>query len=83
MVSHPLKSSGQIGISIASWECSTMLLGKLVLNCVIVVEPEEFISHDFKLILYNVSGQTHPKHNIWKKAHLWKDTQVLLWSEPA
>ena len=41
-----------------------MLLGKLVLNCVIVVEPEEFISHDFKLILYNVSGQTHPKHNI-------------------
>ena len=52
MVSHPLKSSGQIGISIASWEGSTMLLGKLVLNCVIVVEPEEFISHDFKLILY-------------------------------
>ena len=29
-----------------------MLLGKLVLNCVIVVEPVEFISHDFKLILY-------------------------------
>ena len=35
-----------------------MLLGKLVLNCVIVVEPVEFMSHDFKLFLYNVSGQT-------------------------
>ena len=80
MVSHPLKSYGQIGISIASWECSTMLLGKLVLNCVIVVEPVEFMSHDFKLILYHVSGQIHPKHNIWKKAHLWKDVEVLLWS---
>ena len=58
MVSHPLKSYGQIGISIVSWECSTILLGKLVLNCVIVVEPVEFMSHDFKLFLYNVSGQT-------------------------
>ena len=61
MVSHTLKSYGQIGISIASWECSTILLGKLVLNCVIVIEPVEFMSHDLKLILYCVSGQTSPR----------------------
>ena len=60
MASHPLKSYGQIDISIASWECSTILLGKLVRDCVTVVEPVEFMSHDLKLILYCVSGQTHP-----------------------
>lgn len=59
---HPILS--RVMVKLASQlplECSTILLGKLVLNCVIVVEPVEFMSHDLKLILYCVSGQTQPQ----------------------